>query len=95
MPRKRNPVGIAVGKVILAVQNELGEGRGEPDAAVARKVMNRARTLLQASQSSSVPSLLNGKSVVEYLDADWVEMHPAVKPSIEALMAELGSKAGV
>jgi hypothetical protein len=91
MPRKRNPVGIAAGKLILAIQKEWGEVSGEPSAAVAEKVMDRAHILLQASRTSSVSNLLDGRSVVEYLDATWVEMHPSVKPSIAALVAELSA----
>lgn len=89
MPRKRNPVGIAAGKLILAIQKEWSEVIGEPDAARAQKVMDRAHTLLQASRTSSVSNLLDGRSVVEYLDPVWVEMHPAVRPSIEAFVAAL------
>jgi hypothetical protein len=91
VPRKRNPVGIAAGKLILAIQKECNEVAGEPDAARARKVMHRARVLLQASQSSSVSNLLDGKTVVEYLDPVWVEMHPSVKPDIEAFIAALSA----
>jgi hypothetical protein len=91
MPRKRNPVGIAAGKLILAIQKECAEVIGKPEAIPAQRVMHRARTLLQASQSSSVLSLLDGRSVVEYLDVVWVEMHPSVKPSIEAFIAALSA----
>ncbi len=91
MPRKRNPVGIAAGKLILAIQKEWNGGVGEPDAALAQKVMHRARVLLQASESSSVPNLLDGRTVVEYLDPAWVEMHPSVKPHIEAFVAALSA----
>ncbi|MFC4310870.1 hypothetical protein ACFPN2_17375 [Steroidobacter flavus] len=86
MPRKRSPVGIAVGKLILVVQKEC-EVAAELDAAVARKVMDRARTLLQAAQTASVLELLDGRSVAEYLDPVWVEMHPSVGPGIAALVA--------
>lgn len=95
MPRKRNPVGIAAGKLILAIQKEWNEGIAEPDAALARKVMDRAHTLLQASQSLSVSSLLDGRSVVEYLDPAWVEMHPSVQPSIVAFVAALSAHENV
>ena len=89
MPRHRNPVGIAAGKLILAIQNEIIATPDASDATLGQKVASRARTLLQASQSATVPSLLDGRSVVEYLDADWVMMHPSVKPCIEALIAAL------
>ena len=91
MPRKRNPVGIAAGKLILAIRKEGNEVVGEPDAALAKKVMDRAHVLLQASQSSSVSNLLDGRTVVEYLDPVWVEMHPSVKPHIEAFVAALSA----
>lgn len=91
MPRQRNPVGIAAGKLILSIQRECGEAMGEADAALAQKVMDRAHVLLQASQSSSVLSLLDGRTVVEYLDPAWVEMHPSVRPSILAFVAALNA----
>jgi hypothetical protein len=88
MPRKRSPVGIAVGKLILALQKECEEASGDPDAALAaRKVMDRAHRLLEAAQMASVSNLLDGRSVAEYLDAVWVETHPSVKPSVEGLVA--------
>ena len=95
MPRKRSPAGIAAGKLILAIRKEWGEVVGEPDAALAQKVMNRAHTLLQAAQIASVASLLDGRSVAEYLDPVWVEMHPSVKPSIEAFIAALSAHGNV
>jgi hypothetical protein len=91
VPRKRNPVGIAAGKLILAIQKEWHEVVEGPDAARAQKVMHRARVLLQASESSSVPNLLDGRTVVEYLDPAWVEMHPSVKPHVETLIAALSA----
>jgi len=90
-PRKRNPVGIATGKLILAIQKECAGTVGESDAMLARRVLDRAHTLLQASQSSSVASLLDGRSVQEYLNAEWIASHPSVKPSIEALVSELNA----
>jgi hypothetical protein len=92
MPRKRSPVGIAVGKLILAVQKECEEVASDPDAALAaRKVMDRARRLLEAAQTASVSNLLDGRAVAEYLDPVWVEMHPSVKPSIVALVAAVSA----
>lgn len=88
MPRRRNPVGIATGKLILAIRKECGE-LGGPDAVLAQKVLDRAHTLLQASRISAVSNLLDGRTVVEYLDPVWVGMHPAVEPAIAALVAAL------
>ena len=91
MPRKRNPVGIAAGKLILAVQKEWTEVAGTPEAARAQRVMDRARVLLQASESSSVLNLLDGRTAVEYLDPGWVEMHPSVKAHIDAFVAAVSA----
>jgi hypothetical protein len=91
MPRKRNPVGIAAGKLILAIRKECGEATEEADATRANKVLDRAHTLLQASESSSVSNLLDGRSVDEYLDVVWVNKHPSVKPSIATLVAALSA----
>jgi hypothetical protein len=95
MPRKRSHVAIATGRVILAIQKELEDVVGEPDAALAQKVMYRAHTLLRAAQSASVSNLLDGRSVAEYLDPVWVEMHPSVKPSILGLVAALSTHENV
>jgi hypothetical protein len=91
MPRKRNPVGIAAGKLILAIKQQRVESIAGADAAVAQKVLDRAHTLLHAAQIASVSSLLDGRSVVEYLDPVWVELHPSVKPSIVAFVAALNT----
>jgi hypothetical protein len=91
MPRKRNPVAIAAGKLILAIQKECGERAGEPDSVLAQKVMYRARTLLRAAQSATVSSLLDGRSVAEYLDPVWVELHPSVKAGIVAFVAAVSA----
>jgi len=95
MPRKRNPVGIAAGKLILAIRKEWDEASGEPDKARTQRVMDRAHTLLQASRTSSVANFLDGRSVVEYLDPAWVDLHPAVKPRIAAFVAVLSENENV
>ena len=95
MPRKRNPVGVAAGKLMLAIQKELDEVVGEPDPKLAQQAMGRARVLLQASQSSVASNLLDGRTVEEYLDPVWVKMHPAVKPSIAAFVAALNAHENV
>lgn len=91
MPRKRSPVGIAAGKLILAIQKECDEEAEASEKVLTQKVLDRAHTLLQAAQSASASSLLDGRSVVEYLDSVWVELHPSIKPSIEALVASMSA----
>ena len=94
MARKRNPLGIAAGKLILAIQRECSEVISDDDAIAGERVLYRAHTLLQASQSSAVISLLDGRTVAEYLDADWIRAHPSVEPSIHAFVEALNTDAG-
>lgn len=91
MARKRNPLGIAAGKLILAIQRERSEVISDDDAVAGEQVLYRAHTLLQASQSSAVISLLDGRTVAEYLDTDWVRAHPSVKPSIQTFVEALST----
>lgn len=91
MPRKRNPIGIAAGKMILAIRNEQHASAEQADKVLTDLVLHRAHVLLQASESSSVLMLLDGRSVVEYLDAGWIEAHPSVKPSVDALILALST----
>lgn len=79
---------MAAGKLILAIQKERDEAYAA-DAGLTEQMLDRVHVLLQASQSSLVLNLLDGRSVVEYLDPAWVERHPATKPSIEAFVAAL------
>jgi len=85
MPRKRNQAGIAAGKLILAIQQECADS-ANPDVLIDQKVMDRARTLLLAAQLAAVMKLLDGRTVAEYLDADWVDAHRSVGPHIDALV---------
>jgi hypothetical protein len=94
MPRQQNPIGIAAGKLILAIQKERDSESGESDAGVTQRIANRAHTLLQASRTASVTNLLDGRSLKEYLDVDWVAAHPKVHPSIEALALLLAQHEG-
>jgi hypothetical protein len=57
--------------------------------------LDRAHTLLQASQISSVSNFLDGRSVVEYLGPAWVDMHPSVGPAIAALVEALTESGAV
>jgi hypothetical protein len=84
-------VGVAAGKLILAIQKERNEAIGEPDANLAQKVLDRAHVLLQASQSSVVSNFLDGRTVEQYLGPVWVENHPAVKPNIAAFVSALNA----
>jgi hypothetical protein len=89
MPRVVNPLAVAAGKLVLAIKKECGEVIDSAGTSTAHQVMGRATTLQHAAHNRCVQALLNGRSVVEYLDSAWVEKHSAVRPSIEIFSAEL------
>jgi len=88
MPRKRNPLAVAAGKLVLAIRQECDEANGQPDSAL---VMHKAHTLQHAAHNDCVPALLHGQSLTEYLDAGWVKIHPRVQPSVEAFTVALSA----
>jgi hypothetical protein len=94
MPRQINPLAVAAGKLVLAIQKECREVLDSSGTSTAYEVMSRATTLQHAAHNRCVQALLNGHSVAEYLDAAWVEKHPAVRLSIESFSAELGKHEG-
>jgi hypothetical protein len=89
MPRKINLLAVAAGKLVLAIQKEAGEVNNGSDAAVASTVRSRAQSLQHAAHNDCVAALLDGRSVAAYLDAAWVETHPAIKPSVEAFASQV------
>jgi hypothetical protein len=91
MPRKINALAVAAGKLILAIQKEshvAADGSVVPDY----EVMNRAQTLQHAAHNDCVRALLVGRSVAEYFGAAWIEMHPTVKPFVDAFASELNTR---
>jgi hypothetical protein len=92
MPRTKTPLQHASGLLISAIQKEwicyAGEGAKQEEAFA---VMDRAHVILQAGKLEDVRSLLNGRTVADYLGAEWVKRHPTVVThiySLEKLLAE-------
>ena len=88
MPRKRSTLGIAAGKLLMAIQKESTVATDE-EQVLANKIAKRAQTLLQAAHQDYVLGLLNGKTVAEYLDAQWVAAHADVQQCVDAVTTEL------
>jgi hypothetical protein len=91
MPRKRNALAVAAGKLILAIQKE-SHGITDGSAVPTYEAMNRAQTLQHAAHNECVPALLVGRSVEEYFGVAWLAMHPAVMPLIDAFVSELNAR---
>ena len=87
MPRKRSPIGIAAGKLLIAIQKETAASEGEQ--TLSSTLVKRAQLLLQATHQGYALGLLNGKSVAEYFDADWVAQRASIRECVEQLESEL------
>jgi hypothetical protein len=93
--RDRSEIHRASGKLISAIQKVWVEEDGEAHA-IAEAVMYRAQDLGRACSDpdlgtalSAARRVLGEQSVVEYLGAVWVEMHPVVVPAVLALQESL------
>lgn len=78
MPKVKCAIEIAAGKLISAIQKEWNKEAGEPESEYSEEIMHKSHNLLRAAKSSEIKMLLNGKTVSEYLDANWVESHTSV-----------------
>ena len=74
------------GKTISLIQKEWHEEMGDPEAETSEEVMNRGHELLQAAKRGELLSVLNGKSIQEYLGTQWLDMHPAVKAYVDSVL---------
>lgn len=87
MPRVRDPLELAAGKLVSAIQREWGAEAGEPAAAASEEVMHSSHSLLQAAKQGSIAGVVGSGSVSAYLGEQWVRSHPRVWPHIQALEA--------
>jgi hypothetical protein len=90
MPRKRTPANRAAGKLISAVQKVWSYRAGTEQEAEVEAVMNRATELAQAISFGRLEQMLSGRSMRDYLGADWVACHPGVDRAVRTLESALG-----
>ena len=89
MTHEKSPMRAAAGKLTSAIQKEWNAQAGEDDAEESENVMYASQEFLHVSTSEELRRLLNGKSIPEYLGAEWVAAHPGVLPFIKKLEATL------
>jgi hypothetical protein len=85
MPRSRNQQELLAGKLISAIQNVWGQQAGEPQASASEEVMHTSHSLLQAAKQGELTSMLAGRTVIEFLSAEWFAANPAALPYALAL----------
>jgi hypothetical protein len=89
MPKQKTPQLKAAGRLILAIQKVENYRAGTEQAHEAHVVMNRAHDLHMAAGAGSILAVLGGKSIAQYLGADWVACHPGVVAAVAALEDEV------
>ena len=89
MPKKKTPQLKAAGQLVLAIQKVQNYRAGTEQAEQAHVIMNRAHDLHMAAGAGNILVKLGGKSVAQYLGADWVACHPGVVVAVAALEAEV------
>jgi hypothetical protein len=61
------------------------EEAGELIAERSESVLHSSHSLLQATKTDSLGTVLGARTVAEYLGPEWLETHPLVWPYVNAL----------
>jgi hypothetical protein len=91
MSRHHSTLQKAMGQLILAIQKEenlvVGDGKLWRSAQAARE---KADSLfLVASDQETLRLALAGRSITEFIGAQWLASHSAVRPALSAVLKEL------
>ena len=89
MARVRPTAEAAAGKLISAIENVWVYRMGTDQTPEAESVMNRAHELFSATCSGQLKRVLAGRSVRDFLGADWVSCHPSVERAAAEFQASL------
>lgn len=89
MGRKHKLGEAAARNVISAVQRSCGEDAGIEQGGAVNGILNRVHDIHQAIILGSLGDLLAGRTIREYIGADWVSRHRGVERAIRALEAAI------
>src|SRR5512139_2251659 len=90
MKKNRTPLELAIGKLIVALQQEWTRHMGEGAIwAESEAVMHRGHELLQHGKAGELDEFLNGESIEEFLGHTWIECHPQIRHFIRAIEKNL------
>ena len=85
MPKNRSNLELAIGKLVVAVQQVWNDECGLPEAEASLSVMYRCHSLLQAVKSGDLVYFLKGRTVAGYIGGLWLDSHREVVPFAEAV----------
>jgi hypothetical protein len=82
MPKQKTEIEMAAGRLISTIQKEWTTELGEESAPESEEVMHTSHQLLKAAMTNSLTSLLDGRTIAQFLGPSWVGRHPRVMPAI-------------
>lgn len=85
MPKNRSNLELAIGKLVVAVQQVWNDECGLPEAEASLSVMYRCHSLLPAVKSGDLVYFLKGRTVAGYIGGLWLDSHREVVPFAEAV----------
>ncbi len=83
MPKQKNEIEAAAGRLISSIQKDWISELGEESAPESEEVMHTSHHLLQAAKANTLASLLDGRTIAQFLGTSWVGRHPRVIPAIK------------
>lgn len=83
MPRNRSDLELAIGRLIVKVQQAWNDECGSPEAEETMSVLCRCHNLLQAAKAGELTDALKGRTLAGYIGGLWLGIHPKVAPSVE------------
>lgn len=83
MPKQKTEIEAVAGRLISSIQKEWTSELGEESAPESEEVMHTSHYLLQAAKANTLASLLDGRTIAQFLGPSWVDRHPRVMPAIK------------
>lgn len=85
MPKNRSDLQLAIGKLIVSVQQAWNDECGLPEAEETLSVVYRCHSLLQAAKAGDITDFLEGRTVAGYIGGLWLGRHPEAVPFVDAV----------
>jgi hypothetical protein len=89
MPKRRSDLQLAIGKLIVSVQQAWNDEIGLPEDEETLSVMYRCHSLLQAATVSDLTDFLKGRTVASYVGGLWLGSHLETVPFVDAVAAAM------
>jgi hypothetical protein len=85
MPKARSNIEQALGLLLSSIQKEWLKEADTAAFAESESVMYKCEAIMHKAKVEPIPEQLQAVSIVDCLGRDWVERHPRIGPSIQAV----------